>query len=102
MTDQPGATKDGVCRWSLLKSVPMIAGAIISATTIPDSIFAKTKLSHEASQYAGPTKGRAAMLGLRSIRATVCLQDCRESNQSKRLVPALRRQAGVTPPSVAQ
>jgi hypothetical protein len=40
---QLGATKDGVCRRSLLKSVPMIAGAIISATAIPDSLFAQTK-----------------------------------------------------------
>ncbi len=56
MTDQPGATKDGVCRRSLLKSVPMIAGAIISATAIPDSLFAQTKLSHEASKYQDQPK----------------------------------------------
>lgn len=36
------------------------------------------------------------MLDLRSIRATVCLQDCGEPNQSERVVPALCRQAGVT------
>jgi len=45
MTDQRGATKDGVCRRSLLKSVPTIAGAIISATAIPNSVFAQTKVS---------------------------------------------------------
>jgi len=36
------------------------------------------------------------MLDLRSIRATVCLQDCGEPNQSERVVPALCRQASVT------
>ena len=56
MIDQPSATKDGVCRRSLLKSVPMIAGAIISATAIPDSLFAQTKLSHEASKYQDQPK----------------------------------------------
>jgi hypothetical protein len=36
------------------------------------------------------------MFDLRSIRATVCLQDCGEPNQSERMVPSLCRQAGVT------
>lgn len=56
MTDQPGVTKDGVCRRSLLKSAPMIVGAIISATAIPDTLFAQTKLSHEASKYQDQPK----------------------------------------------
>jgi len=56
MTDQPDATKDGVCRRSLLKSMPMIAGAIISATVIPESVFAQTKVSHEASKYQDQPK----------------------------------------------
>jgi hypothetical protein len=56
MTDQPGATKDGVCRRSLLKSIPMIAGAIVSATAIPDSVFAQTKVSHEVSKYQDQPK----------------------------------------------
>ena len=56
MTDQPEATKDGVCRRSLLKSMPMIAGAIISATVIPESVFAQTKVSHEASKYQDQPK----------------------------------------------
>ena len=51
MADQPSAPKDGVCRRSLIKSVPMIAGAIISATVIPDSLFAQTKISHEVAKY---------------------------------------------------
>ena len=56
MTDQPGVTKDGVCRRSLLKSAPMIVGAIISTTAIPDTLFAQTKLSHEASKYQDQPK----------------------------------------------
>jgi hypothetical protein len=56
MTDQRGATKDGVCRRSLLKSVPTIAGAIISATAIPNSVFAQTKVSHETSKYQDQPK----------------------------------------------
>jgi hypothetical protein len=42
MADQPAATKIGVCRRSLLKGVPVVAGAIISACAIPDSLFAQT------------------------------------------------------------
>ena len=56
MTDQRGATKDGVCRRSLLKSVPMIAGAIISAMAIPSRVFAQTKVSHETSKYQDQPK----------------------------------------------
>jgi hypothetical protein len=51
MTDQLGATKDGVCRRSVLKSVPVLAGAILSAAVIPESAFAQTKVSHEISKY---------------------------------------------------
>jgi hypothetical protein len=51
MTDQSGSTKNGVCRRSLLKSVPMIAGAIISATALPGNVFAQTKVSHAISKY---------------------------------------------------
>ncbi len=51
MTDQPGAAKDGVCRRSLLKSVPMIAGALISTSAVPNSLFAQTKVSHETAKY---------------------------------------------------
>jgi hypothetical protein len=55
MTDRP-ATKVGVCRRSLLKSVPVVAGAIISASAIPDSLFAQTKLTHEAAKYQDQPK----------------------------------------------
>ena len=41
----------GVCRRSLLKSVPMIAGAIISTSAVPQNLFAQQKLTHEAAKY---------------------------------------------------
>jgi hypothetical protein len=56
MSDQSNPTKDGVCRRSLLKSVPMIAGVVISASAIPYSVFAQTKLTHEASKYQDQPK----------------------------------------------
>jgi hypothetical protein len=56
MSDQSNPTKDDVCRRSLLKSVTMIAGVIISASAIPYSVFAQTKLTHEASKYQDQPK----------------------------------------------
>jgi hypothetical protein len=41
----------GVCRRSLLKSVPMITVAIISANAVAPSLFAQAKLTHEASKH---------------------------------------------------
>jgi hypothetical protein len=51
MTNPSSSTKTGVCRRSLLKSVPVIAGAVISTTVMADSLFAQTKLTHEAAKY---------------------------------------------------
>jgi hypothetical protein len=45
-----------MCRRSLLKSVPVVAGAIISAGAIPDSLFAQTQLTHEAVKYQDQPK----------------------------------------------
>jgi len=56
MTEQAGLPKDGVCRRSLIKSVPTIAGAIIAASAIPDRLFAQTKLTHEAVKYQDQPK----------------------------------------------
>jgi High potential iron-sulfur protein len=41
----------GVCRRSLLKSVPMVTVAIISTNAVAPSLFAQAKLTHEASKY---------------------------------------------------
>ena len=51
MTNPSISTKTGVCRRSLLKSVPVIAGAVISTTVMAGSLFAQTKLTHEAAKY---------------------------------------------------
>ena len=51
MTNPSSAIKKGVCRRSLLKSVPALAGAIISTNAMAESLFAQTKLTHDASKY---------------------------------------------------
>ena len=51
MTDTSSSTKKGFCRRSLLKSVPAIAGLIISTNAIAESLSAQTKLTHEAVKY---------------------------------------------------
>jgi hypothetical protein len=52
----PSETKDAVCRRSVLKSMPMMAGTIISVAAIPNSIFAQTKVSHDAAKYQDQPK----------------------------------------------
>ena len=44
-------TREGVCRRSVLKSVSMIAGVVISTNTVGQSLFAQTKITHEAAKY---------------------------------------------------
>jgi hypothetical protein len=56
MTDPSSLTRKGVCRRSLLKSVPAIAGAIIATHAMTESLFAQTKLTHEASKYQDQPK----------------------------------------------
>ena len=51
MTSSSSSTKKGLCRRSLLKCVPVIAGAVISTTGMAESLFAQTKLTHEAVKY---------------------------------------------------
>jgi hypothetical protein len=51
MTNPSSLTKRGVCRRSVLKSVPMVAGAIISTSAVAPNLFAQTKLTHEAAKY---------------------------------------------------
>jgi hypothetical protein len=51
MTNQAGLPKGGVCRRSLIKSVPMIAGAILTSSAVPNRLFAQTKLAHDAVKY---------------------------------------------------
>ena len=51
MTNPSSATKKGLCRRSLLKSLPALAGAIISTNAMAESLSTQTKLTHEASKY---------------------------------------------------
>jgi hypothetical protein len=56
MVNPLSSTKQGVCRRSLLKSVPMIAGAIVSTNAITQNLFAQQKLTHEAAKYQDQPK----------------------------------------------
>ncbi|MET0874804.1 MAG: high-potential iron-sulfur protein [Pseudolabrys sp.] len=56
MTNPSSSINKGLCRRSLLKSVPVIAGAIISTSAMAESLVAQTKLTHEASKYQDTPK----------------------------------------------
>jgi hypothetical protein len=51
MTNPSGSLTKGVCRRSVLKSVPILAGVIISTSAMTQNLFAQTKLTHEAAKY---------------------------------------------------
>src|SRR5690242_4310179 len=51
MTNQSVSTTHGLCRNSLLKSVPVMAGALISTTAIAHTLRAQTKVTHDVAQY---------------------------------------------------
>lgn len=56
MTNPSSSINKGLCRRSLLKSVPVIAGAIISTSALAESLVAQTKLTHEAAKYQDTPK----------------------------------------------
>ncbi|HEX5930924.1 MAG TPA: high potential iron sulfur protein [Methyloceanibacter sp.] len=56
MSNPSSLTKTQLCRRSLLKSVPMIAGAIISTSAVAETLLAQTKLTHEAAKYQDTPK----------------------------------------------
>jgi hypothetical protein len=56
MTNPSSSIHKGLCRRSLLKSVPVIAGAIISTSAVAESLVAQTKLTHEAAKYQDTPK----------------------------------------------
>ena len=56
MTNPSSSINRGLCRRSLLKSVPVIAGAIISTNAMAESLVAQTKLTHEAAKYQDTPK----------------------------------------------
>jgi hypothetical protein len=51
MTNRSSTIKEGVCRRSILKSVPLIAGAIISTNAVGQNLLAQAKLAHDAAKY---------------------------------------------------
>lgn len=51
MTNPSKLAEKRVCRRSVLKSVPMIAGTIISANAIADTLLAQAKLTHAVAKY---------------------------------------------------
>jgi hypothetical protein len=56
MTNPSSSIKKGICRRSLLKTVPAIAGVIISTNAMAQNLFAQTKLTHEAAKYQDSPK----------------------------------------------
>src|SRR5262249_31538552 len=51
MTTPSSSIKQGICRRSVLKSIPLIAGTMISTNAVTQNLFAQTKLTHEAAKY---------------------------------------------------
>jgi hypothetical protein len=58
MTNPSTSTKEGICRRSLLKSIPAIAGALISTNAMTGGCSQETKLTHEAAHQDQPKGGR--------------------------------------------
>ncbi len=56
MSNPSNFTKKAICRRSLLKSVPMIAGAIIASNAVAKSLLAQAKLTHDAAKYQDQPK----------------------------------------------
>jgi hypothetical protein len=51
MTNPSNLSNKGLCRRSLLKSVPVVAGAIISTNAMTQTLFAQQKLAHDVAKY---------------------------------------------------
>jgi High potential iron-sulfur protein len=51
MTNPSSPIKGAICRRSLLKSVPIMAGVIISTNAVAQNLLAQAKLTHEAAKY---------------------------------------------------
>ena len=92
MSTPSSSIKKGVCRRSLLKSVPMIAGAIISTNVVAQSLFAQAKLTHEASKYEDHPKDGQQCSNCVQFVSTCFMQGSGGSDRCERMVPTLRRQ----------
>ena len=73
MTNPSSSIKQGICRRSVLKSVPVIAGAIISTNAIAQNLFVQTKLTHEAAKYQDhPKDGQQCSNCLQFVAPASC------------------------------
>ena len=73
MTNPSSSIKKGVCRRSVLKSIPMIAGALISANAVAQNLFAQAKLSHDAAKYQDhPNNGQQRSGGVQFVAPASC------------------------------
>ncbi len=93
MTNTSSSAKKGVCRRSLLKSVPAIAGALLLTNAMVESLFAQTKLTHEAAKYHDNPKDGQQCSGCVQFVAPCFLQGGGGSRRCERMVPTLCRQA---------
>jgi hypothetical protein len=72
MTDRSSSNK-GVCRRSLLKGVPAIAGVIVSTAAMSETLFAQTKVTHEAAKYQdNPKDGQQCSGCLQFVAPASC------------------------------
>ena len=92
MTNPSSPIKQGICRRSVLKSVPVIAGAIISTNAIAQNLFVQTKLTHEAAKYQDHPKD-GQQCELRPVRGACFMRGGRGSDRCERMVPTVYGQA---------
>jgi High potential iron-sulfur protein len=73
MTSPSNSIKQGICRRSVLKSVPLIAGAVISTNAVAQNLFAQAKLTHEAAKYQDhPKDGQQCSNCVQFVAPTSC------------------------------
>ena len=93
MTNLSSSTKKSVCRRSLLKSVPAIAGAIIATNAMAESLFVQAKLTHEAAKYQDqPKDGQQCSSCVQFVAPASC-KVSGGSDKCEWVVPTLHRQA---------
>ena len=95
MTNPSGSTKKGVCRRSLLKSVPVMAGAIISTNAIAHNLLAQTKLTHDAAKYQDHPNNGQQCSGCVQFVAPASCKVVEDPISASGMVPTVHGQAGL-------
>jgi hypothetical protein len=73
MTDQPNLATSKLSRRSLLKNVPILAGAVASAAAMAQAALAQTKLSHDVAKYQDqPKNGQKCLTCLQFVPPGSC------------------------------